>query len=82
MEGDKVFYYLHRDGILKGGIIMHVDNFTIAGTSDFIKDVLDMVETELTISKVKKDNFHFTGLDIFTVEDGIEIEMADYVVSI
>ena len=29
-----------------------------------------------------RDNFRFTGLDISTVKDGIEIEMADYVDSL
>ena len=36
----------------------------------------------MAISKVEKDNFRFTGLDISTVENGIEIEMADYVDSL
>ena len=36
----------------------------------------------MTVSNVQNDNFHFTGLDISTVEDGIEIKMADYVKSL
>ena len=36
MEGDEAFYYLHRDGDLIGGVITHVDDFTIAGIEDFI----------------------------------------------
>ena len=54
MEGDEAFYYLHKDGILKGVVITHVDDFTLAGTPDFIKEVLEMVERELTISKVER----------------------------
>ena len=34
------------------------------------------------MSKLERDNFRFTGLDISTVEDGFEIEMADYVDSL
>ena len=41
-----------------------------------------MVEVELTISKIERENFHYTGLDISTVKDGIEIEMKDYVDSL
>ena len=82
MEGYEAFNYLHRDGVLKGGIITHIDNFTLAGTSDFIKEVLKMVETELMVSKVEKDNIRSTGLDISMVDDGIKIEMADYVESL
>ena len=68
MEGDEAFYYLHKDEILRGAIITHIDDFTLAGTPDFIKEVLEMVERELTVSKVEKDNFRFTGLDISTVD--------------
>lgn len=82
MEGDKAFYYLHRGGILIGIIISHVDDFTLAGTQKFIDEVLEMVEKELTISKIEKDNFRYTGLNIFIVNKGIEIEMADYVESL
>ena len=63
-------------------VITHVNNFTLAGTADFIKKVLEMVEKELTVSKVEKDNFCYTGLDISTVTDRFEIKMADYVDSL
>ena len=83
MEADEAFYYLHRDGDLIGGVITHIDDFTIAGTEDFIKEILKGIEDELTISKVEKDNFRYTGQDISTAEDGsITIEMQDYVDSL
>ena len=82
MEGEKAFYYLQREGDLNGSVITNVDDFTLAGTPKFIDEVLEMVEKELTVSKVKKDNFHFIGLDISLVDDSIEIEMADYVESL
>ena len=73
---DEGFYYLHRDGDLICGVITHIDDFTIAGTEDFIKEILKAIEDELTISKVEKDNFRYTGQDISTAEDGsITIEM-------
>ena len=77
MEGDEAFYYLHKDGILRGAVITHVDDFTLASTDDFIKEVLEMVDRVLTVSKVEQDKFRFTRLDISTVEDSIKIEMAD-----
>ena len=52
MEGDEAFYYLHENGGLKGTVITHVDNFTLAGTEDFIKEVLETVEREHTLSKI------------------------------
>ena len=53
MEGDKAFYYLHRDGRLIGGVITQIDVFMLAGREDFIKVVLETVNRELTISKIE-----------------------------
>ena len=56
MEGDEAFYYLHDgEGFLKGAVITHVDDFTVAGTSSFIEEVLDIVERELTISEIERE---------------------------
>ena len=79
MEGDEAFYYLHQDGELMGGVITHINNFTLTGTEDLIKEVLKTISRELTISKIERDNFRYTGTDILMVKDGIEIEMDDYV---
>ena len=43
LEGDKAFYYLHQDGNLIGGVITYVDDFTLAGTDVFIKEVLETI---------------------------------------
>ena len=75
LEDDKAFYYLHRDGNLIGGVITNVDDFKLAGTDAFIKEVLETISRELTISKIERDNFHYTGMDISTVKDGFKIAM-------
>ena len=82
VDGDKAFYYLNIDGRLHGAIITHVDNFNLAGTPDFVKNVISMIEDELTVSKVEEDFFRFIGLDVKAVETGIEISMDDYSVSL
>ena len=82
LEGDKAFHYLHQDGNLIGGVITHVDDFTLAGTDAFIKEVLETISRELTISKIERDNFRNTGIDISIVKDGFEIAMEDYVDSL
>ena len=82
LEGDEVFYYLHRNGDLIGAVITHVDDFTLAGTDEFIKEVLETVGRELTVSKIERDKFRYTGIDVSTVEGGIKIEMEDYVESL
>ena len=43
MEGDEAFYYLHKDGELVGGVITHVDDFTIDGTVGFIQVIVKTV---------------------------------------
>ena len=55
------------------GVITHVDDFTIAGTETFIKEVLETISRELTISEIERDNFRYTGMDVSTVQDSIEI---------
>ena len=82
LEGDEAFYYLHKDGKLIGAVITHVDDFTLAGTEDFVNDVINTVAEELTVSKIERENFRYTGIDVKTVEDGVEIEMQDYVDSL
>ena len=82
MEGDEAFYYLHRDRELMGAVITHVDDFTLAGTEDFIKEVLETIGRKLTVFKIERDKFRYTGIDMSVAEDGIEIEMEDYVGSI
>ena len=60
---------------MQGCIITHVDDFTIAGKKEFNDRVLRLVEIKLTVSKIERDNFCYTGLDISTLNDRIEIEM-------
>ena len=82
IKGDETFYYLHRDRDLIGTVITHVDDFTLAGTEAFINEVLETVSRELTVSKIERDNFRYTGIDVKTVENGVEVEMKDYVDSL
>ena len=82
MKGDEAFYYLHLDGELMGAVITHVDDFTLAGTELFIKEVLETISRELTVSKVERHNLRYTGIDVSTMNDGIEVQMEDYLESI
>ena len=56
-----------------------MDDFTLAGTEDFIKEVFETIGRQLIFSKIGRDKFRYTGIYVSTVEDGIEIEMEDYV---
>ena len=52
LEGYEAFYYIHKDGNLKGAVITRVDYFDIAGTDNFVQKVIDQVAHELTVSMI------------------------------
>jgi hypothetical protein len=64
--------------MLTGMILTHVDDFNIAGTCKFVDAVVKLLKKELKVSKVEKNCFRFTGVNIKKTEDGIEISMEDY----
>ena len=46
-----------------------------------MKQIIEHIGRELTVSKIEEDCFRFTGLYIKKVDDGIEVSMKDYVES-
>ena len=82
LPGDDAVYYEHKNGKLMGLILSHVDDFTIAGTREFVKRIVSGIQERFTVSKVEEDNFRFTGLDVKTKNGKIEISMEDYAESI
>ena len=60
LYGEEAFYFLNVDGQLQGAVITHVDDFNLAGIDEFVEKVINNVEQELTVSKIKKDIFCFT----------------------
>ena len=75
-------YYQHKNGKLIGMILSHVDDFTIAGTREFVNRIVKGIKRKFTVSKVEENNFRFTGLDVKTNDEHIEISMEDYADSI
>ena len=67
---------------MQGAVLTHVDDFSLAGTEKFIKDVIAGVEKTLTVSKVERDKFRFTGLDVCGEVGRISVSMDDYVNSL
>ena len=72
-----MFYYLFQDGELKGAVQTHVDDFNIAATKWFIDIMIEGVAKMLTISKVERGKFWFTGLDVLKQEDNIVLSMSN-----
>ena len=75
LPGDDAVYYEHKNGKLMGLILSHVDDFTIAGTLEFVKRIVTGIQERFTVSKVEEDNFRFTGLDVKTKNGKIEISV-------
>ena len=60
----------------------HVDDFDLAGTERFVKEVTKKISAALDVSQVENNHFRFTGIDVRKIEDGIEISMEDYAKSL
>ena len=41
MDNVKAFYFLHIYDHLKGAVLIHVDEFNLAGTEEFVDKVLE-----------------------------------------
>ena len=57
IKGGVAFYYCNLDGDFHGAVLTHLDDFEVVGTNDFVKEIISVVEKELTISKVEEDKF-------------------------
>merc|ERR1712115_289252 len=82
LPGEDTVYYQHVNGNLIGMLLSHVDDFTITGTNEFVNRIVEGLKKIFTISKIEENNFRFTGLDVKTTDEGIEISMEDYANSI
>ena len=54
----------------------------MAGTEKFLERITFKVRESLTISKIEKDEYRFTGIDVKKTEAGVIISMEDYANSI
>ena len=82
MPGDEAFYYENKEGRLKGAVLSHVDDFTITDEEEFVERIVSGILDRFTISKVEKDKFRFTGLDVRAEKERIEVSMEDYASSV
>ena len=53
MPGDKAFYYMHEEGELQSAVLIHVDDFVIAGKKSFVERIRIGIAEVLTVSKVE-----------------------------
>ena len=56
----------------------HVDDFTMAGTKVFLKEMTGKIAETLNILKIKECNFQFTGVDVRREKDAIMLSIEAY----
>ena len=56
----------NRNGKLLGINLSHEDDFTIAENEEFVRRIVKGILDWFTVSKIEKDQFKFTELDIKT----------------
>ncbi len=70
--GDEALYYKHnKNGELIGLMSTHVDDFSLAGTEEFLNTATEEIRKNLDISKVEDGKFRFTGIDVEPFDDRI-----------
>ena len=82
LSGDDAFFFCVRAGKLVGMVIIHVDDFLVAGTTDFFTVVKQKLIGRFTFGKIEFGSFKFTGLNIRQTPEGILVDQNDYVQSL
>ena len=59
-------------------MLTNIDDFEVTGKTEFVEEIISLIEKKLTVSKVENGTFRYTGLDVKIVLDGIKISMEDY----
>ena len=78
VTGDEAYYYKQEDGKLIGQLLLHVDDFMMAGDEKFVNETTKMFEKTLTVSKIEDDKFRFCGVNVSLKDGKILVEMEDY----
>ena len=78
VTGDEAYYYKQEDSKVIGQLLLHVDDFMMAGEEKFVDETTKMFEKTLTVSKIEDDKFRFCGVDVSLKDGKILVEMEDY----
>ena len=82
MPGGEAFYYKYEKGELMGAVLTHVDDFLMVRTDEFVEKLRVGIAEVLTVLKVERDIFLFTGWDVHKYEDGVIVSMEEYAKSL
>ena len=79
VSGDDAFFTMSKEGELFGMTVLHVDDFLVAGNSEFMKMISSSLKKRFTFGKTELDKFKFTGLNIEQTDNGIYVDQIDYI---
>ena len=74
-----LFRWYNKKGQLEGLILLHVDDFLLAGSDNFAVLVTKKIEDAFQIGKRKVTNFRYVGLDIEQTAEGIIVRQKHYI---
>ena len=79
LTGDEAFYYKNdKKGDLEGMILLHVDDFLMAGTNTFTENTTKLFQNELKVSKIQDGSMRFCGVDLELRDNKIYMNMDEY----
>ena len=79
---DPSMFIFKEDGVLKGIVISHIDDFLHAGDSVFDRKVMEPLRKRFVAGKVESGHFKYVGLSISQSSSGISVDLDDYIDSI
>ena len=76
---DHCLFTYKEQGVLCGVMLVWVDDLFYAGTADFEQKVVEKFSDRFKIGKMAVDAFTYIGLNIKTVNEGIELDQNFYI---
>ena len=75
--GDEAVFYYRSGDKTEGCLLLHCDDFLAVGSEMFFENVVEDLKKKYQFSKIEKNSFRFTGIDINFTEDGIFMGQTD-----
>ena len=79
VSGDDAFFTMNKEGKLLGMTVLHVDDFLVAGNSQFLSQISQKLKKRFTFGKTELSKFKFTGLNIEQTYNAIYVDQIDYI---
>jgi len=64
LTGDPGCLVFHRDGVLLGFVLIHVDDLFISGEEDWANDIVNKIKARFRVSKELVESFVYTGMSV------------------